>query len=144
MGFWPVMVWHGEGGPTGTDWRWDIHSTVAEAVYLGVVGFVVLMAWLGNRPAGRLRPPKGRLRVEATTPEQLAPPPASIIVTPPSCCHLDAVPVDLSTGERVAWWCEACETQLDEDFGRLVRPCCGSAPGTPHVYNCPNWKEQPS
>jgi hypothetical protein len=35
----------------------------------------------------------------------------------PSCAHRDAVPVDLLlTGERVAWWCEACETQLEAAF----------------------------
>ena len=139
VGFWPVMVWHGYGGPTGTAWRWDIHSTIAEGTYLGVIGFIALMCWLGTRPA-KIAPPKGRLRVEATTPEQLRPPPASVCVPP--CYHLDAVPVDLSTGERVAWWCQACETQLGEGFGRLVRPCCGSAPGFPHLYNCPHRKEQ--
>src|SRR5512146_3590512 len=70
IGFWPVMVWHGYGGPTGNDWRWDIHSTIAEGAYLGVVGFIVLMCWLGSRPA-QIAPPQGRLRVEATTPGQL-------------------------------------------------------------------------
>ena len=36
---------------------------------------------------------------------------------PPPCAHRDAVPVDLLlTGERVAWWCEACETQLEAGF----------------------------
>jgi hypothetical protein len=35
----------------------------------------------------------------------------------PSCAHPDAVPVDLLlTGERVAWWCEACKTQLEAGF----------------------------
>jgi hypothetical protein len=35
----------------------------------------------------------------------------------PSCAHRDAVPVDLLlTGERVAWWCEACQTQLEPGF----------------------------
>ena len=38
--------------------------------------------------------------------------------TPP-CTHRDAVPVDLLlTGERVAWWCETCQTQLEAGFGR--------------------------
>jgi len=33
------------------------------------------------------------------------------------CGHRGAVPVDLTlTGERVAWWCEACTTQLDAAF----------------------------
>jgi hypothetical protein len=35
----------------------------------------------------------------------------------PSCAHRDAVPVDLLlTGERVAWWCEACQAQLEAGF----------------------------
>jgi hypothetical protein len=55
LGFWPAMVWHGYGGPTGTAWRWDIHSTIAEAVYFGAVGFVAWMIWLGNRPAKQER-----------------------------------------------------------------------------------------
>ena len=65
-GFWPAMVWHGEGGPTGTAWRWDIHSTIAELVYAGVAGFIVFLCWAGNRPLKTTRPPKGRLPVEAT------------------------------------------------------------------------------
>lgn len=142
LGFWPAMVWHGYGGPAGTAWRWDIHSTIAETVYFGAIGFIAWMAWmawLGNRPA-KLAPPKGRLRVEATTPEQLRPPPASVCVPP--CYHLDAVPVDLSTGDRVAWLCplppEGCGEGLPAGHGRLMRPCCGSAPGFPHLYNCPH------
>jgi hypothetical protein len=64
-GFWPAMVWHGYGGPSGTSWRWDIHSTIAEAVYWGCIAFVVFLCWLGSRvPANR--PPRGRLMVEAT------------------------------------------------------------------------------
>jgi hypothetical protein len=49
VGFWPAMVWHGYGGPTGNDWRWDIHSTIAEAVYWGVIGFIAALIILGNR-----------------------------------------------------------------------------------------------
>jgi hypothetical protein len=33
-----------------------------------------------------------------------------------ACEHRDAESVDLVTGERVAWWCEACGTQLAADF----------------------------
>ena len=36
IGFWPAMVWHGYGGPTGTAWRWDIHSTVGCCVWWSV------------------------------------------------------------------------------------------------------------
>jgi hypothetical protein len=53
LGFWPAMVWHGYTDTGG--WRWDVHSTVAEAVYFGVAGFVVLMAWLGRRGGERPR-----------------------------------------------------------------------------------------
>ena len=49
VGFWPAMVWHGYGGPTGNDWRWDIHSTVAELAYFGVIGFIAALIFLGNR-----------------------------------------------------------------------------------------------
>lgn len=129
IGFWPAMVWHGYTGTGG--WRWDIHSTIAEAVYAGVVAFIITLAWLGSRPA-RPPAPRGRPVVD------LPPPP------PPSCQHLDAVPVDLSTGERVAWWCGECETQLDAFFGRYARSCCGTLPGTRHMYNCPHLKGSPS
>jgi hypothetical protein len=139
VGFWPAMVWHGYGGPTGNDWRWDIHSTIAEAVYLGVIGFIAVLVVAGNRPARTAVKPK---RERSWPPPKYVPPPS--VAVPPACRHLSAVPVDLSTGERVAWWCEACETQLDEAFGRLARPCCGSAPGTAHQYNCPHRKGSPS
>jgi hypothetical protein len=49
IGFWPVMVVHGYTDTGG--WQWDIHSTYAELTYLGTIGFVALMIWLGNRPA---------------------------------------------------------------------------------------------
>ncbi len=63
ISIWPVTVWHGYGGPTGNDWRWDIHSTIAEAVWLGLVAFVTVLVVIGNRPAKRLpsaRPPAPR------------------------------------------------------------------------------------
>jgi hypothetical protein len=134
IGFWPAMVWHGYGGPTGTAWRWDIHSTIAELVYWGTIGFTVFLCWLGNRPAQRTtRPPRGRLNVEA-----LPPPP--FVVAPPICLHLNAVMVESITDpdKAVAYWCEACETQLGEDFGYLMRLCCGTPPGARHGYNCPH------
>lgn len=56
VGFWPAMVWHGYTDTGG--WRWDIHSTVAELVYLGVVAFIITLAWLGSRPARTAAPPK--------------------------------------------------------------------------------------
>lgn len=57
LGFWPAMVWHGYGGPTGNDWRWDIHSTVAEAVYFGVMAFIIALVVTGRRPASRTPAP---------------------------------------------------------------------------------------
>ena len=143
-GFWPAMVWHGYGGPTGNDWRWDIRSTIAELVYFGTIGFIALMVWLGNRPAARPRPPRGRLRVEATTVSQLKPPPPSVCVPPPICLHRNAVKVDSSywrnLGRAVIFccWCPDCEEELPASF-RLA--CCGTEPGdgikpARHVYNC--------
>ena len=152
LGFWPVMVWHGYTDTGG--WRWDIHSTVAELTYWGVIGFIALLYRADHKPDRTAAPPKPK-RERAWPPPKYVPPaprlpdgfdPPSAALAPPAprCHHLDAVPVDLSTGERVAWWCEACETQLDAGFGRLARPCCGSAPGTLHQYNCPHLKGSPS
>jgi hypothetical protein len=141
VGFWPAMVWHGYGGPTGNDWRWDIHSTIAEAVYFGVIGFIAALVALGNRPA--------KAYVAGTvTPAGLRPPPASVVARP-ACRHLDAVPVDnLLGGEPWAWLCpdppEGCGDRLPAEHGRLARPCCGSAPGTAHQYNCPHLKGSPA
>ena len=47
LGFWPAMVWHGYTDTGG--WKWDIHSTVAEAVYFGVMAFIAALIVLGNR-----------------------------------------------------------------------------------------------
>src|SRR5947209_19649892 len=59
VGFWPAMVWHGQTDTGG--WRWDIHSTIAEAVYWGTIGFIALLCWLGNRPTQHtVRTPHGR------------------------------------------------------------------------------------
>ncbi len=101
VGFWPAMVWHGYTGAGG--WRWDIHSTIAEAVYFGTVAFIAGLIWLGNRPARRV-PPSG--------PPMTSLPPAAF--PPRRCRHAGKVPVDLFTGERVAYLCPDCDTQLDE------------------------------
>jgi hypothetical protein len=139
IGFWPAMVWHGYGGPTGTAWRWDIHSTIAEAVYFGAIGFIVFLCWLGNRPAQRgPRPPRGPLPVEV-----LRPPPPSVVARP-VCLHLNAVKVNSAVpGLDLTYrcWCPACETALPATFRY---PCCGGEPGTlpgdGHAYNCPHRK----
>ena len=130
IGFWPAMVWHGYGGPAGTAWRWDIHSTIGCLIWWGFLAAVIALAWADRRPQRTVRPPRGRLNVEAL------PPPA--VVAPPICLHLNAVMVESITDPAVAvaYWCEACETQLGEDFTRPMRPCCGTPPGGDHLYNC--------
>ena len=50
IGFWPAMVWHGYTATGG--WRWDIHSTVAELAYWGVIGFVAGLIALGSHAGG--------------------------------------------------------------------------------------------
>ncbi len=134
IGFWPAMAWHGYGGPTGTAWRWDIHSTVACCIWWGVTVIPFLVIVAARKARGfpyRKRP------VQASCGAAEAPGTATAVPPdPPRCRHLDAVPVDLSTGERVAWWCEDCQTQLAAGFGRVARPCCGTLPGPWHLYNC--------
>ena len=114
-----------------------LQTAVAGAgiVVLALVSRVVVIV---NRRAGR--PPKGRLRVEATTVSQLKPPPASVCVPRPICLHWNAVKVDSSVVPDLIWqcWCPDCEEPLPADF-RL--PCCGTEPGdgtgpAVHVYNC--------
>lgn len=143
VGFWPAMVWHGYGGPTGNDWRWDIHSTIAEAVYFGVIGFVAALVVAGNRPA---RP---AFQAPPAMPPAGPPPRPRKTVQAPACLHLEAVPVDnLLGGEPWAWLCplppEGCGERLPAEHGRPARPCCRSAPGTAHQYNCPHLKGSPS
>jgi hypothetical protein len=131
------MVWHGYGGPTGTAWRWDIHSTIGVLAWWGVVVFLGGLIWLGNRPA---RPPRGPLPVEV-----LRPPPPSVTARP-VCLHRNAVKVNSSVpGLDLTWrcWCPDCETGLPAVFRY---PCCGGEPGTlpgdGHAYNCPRRKGQ--
>jgi len=115
---------------TGETW-WTIGVCAAALV---LIGFVARAA-----STRAVRPPKGRLKVEAT-PQPGAP---SVIVAPPPpiCLHLNAVPVDLSTKERVAWLCPACNEGLPLEFARLRRPCCGTPPGTQHYGTCPHFSE---
>lgn len=100
---WPAIVWHGYTDTGG--WRRDIHSTVAVAVWLGLVAFIAGLIWLGNRSPRPARRP--------VTPDRLPPPPTSVAARP-VCRHGGKVPVDLFTGERVAYLCPDCDTQLDE------------------------------
>jgi hypothetical protein len=126
LGFWPAMVWHGEGGPSGTAWQWDVHSTIGCLVYWGVLIFVCVLARHGNRasrpasPQPPLVPPVPPSWPGAGwTPPPAAPPAAA--TGRPGCQHAGAVPVDLVTGERVAWLCPDCGTQLDAGFRSPVR-----------------------
>lgn len=132
----PLRIWH----KTGADGQ--VHPDTATWIAYGISGglILLLLMFFSIRAAGKREraacPVRTPAAAEAMEIARALPP------DPLPCYHLDAVPVDLSTGERVAWWCQECETQLDADFGRLVRPCCGSAPGTRHQYNCPHRKEQ--
>jgi hypothetical protein len=64
-GFWPAMAWHGEGGPTGTAWRWDVHSTIGCLIWWGLVVLpLTALAVAGRRkrtprPAVTPAPPPG-------------------------------------------------------------------------------------
>src|SRR5512135_3106607 len=96
VGFWPAMVWHGYTDAGG--WRWDIHSTIAEAVYFGVVAFIVTLVWLGNRGSRPAVPPPPTM------------PPAPPLPRPrraPACRHPRAVRVEniMDPDETVAWLC---------------------------------------
>lgn len=66
IGFWPAMVWHGYTDTGG--WQWDVHSTIAEAVYFGIFAFIALLCWADHKPPRTARPPRGRLNVEAGPP----------------------------------------------------------------------------
>jgi len=134
---------------TGETW-WTIGVCAAALV---LIGFVARAA-----STRAVRPPKGRLKVEATpqcycascmagvpcssAPPPLRPsPPAPFVAQRPPCPHLNAVPVDLPTGERVAWLCPACNEGLPLEFARLRRPCCGTLHGTQHYGTCPHFSE---
>jgi hypothetical protein len=44
-GFWPAMVWHGEGGPTGTAWQWNVDSTIGCCLWWGSWAVIALIVW---------------------------------------------------------------------------------------------------
>jgi hypothetical protein len=117
-GFWPAMVWHGEGGPTGTAWQWDVRSTIGCCIWWG---FLLLCGtgavasrklgghYLNNGPA-----PGADVSPLPDPPMQDLPGPT---MAPPSCQHPGAVPVNnILTGKLEAWLCPDCETQLDPGF----------------------------
>jgi len=105
VGFWPAMVWHGYTDTGG--WRWDIHSTIAEAVYFGVIGFTAGLVALGNRDSRR---------AVTVTPDRPPPPPPSVVADS-ACKHPRAVRVENITNpdETVAYLCPDCDSQLDEE-----------------------------
>jgi hypothetical protein len=128
---WPSLVWHGYTDAGG--WRWDIHSTAACAVWWGVLVFLAFLCWLGGKPAaGTTRPARG----------PLTPPPGSVAwpaPPPPPCAHLNAVKVDSLDGSEVyCCWCPGCDK--DDLPANFRRPCCGTEPGNPHWYSCPERK----
>jgi len=151
---WPAIFAHGYTETGG--WRWDIHSTYACAAWWGFLAVSSLLGWAGHRaskpvaappvkPASPGPPPRPQAAPACYCASCMAGVPCSgrMAVSPPgppACRHLHAVPVDLSTGERAAYWCEQCETQLDESFGRFRRFCCGTEPGDPHWHSCPEVK----
>ena len=96
---WPALVAHGYTDTGG--WRWDIHSTEACAAWWGALCLFTGIAWASRRfPADKAPPAPALPHPEARR----------------ACRHLRAVPIDLYTGERVAYWCEQCHTQLDPGF----------------------------
>jgi hypothetical protein len=106
IGFWPAMVWHGEGGPAGTAWEWNINSTIGCCVWWGltIVPFLIAAIVSAYRKRAPRMPPRPRPPVPPLPPEGYIPPPSASS----GCPHGGAVPVDLVTGERVAWLCPDC------------------------------------
>jgi hypothetical protein len=119
IGFWPAMVWHGYTDTGG--WRWDIHSTIAELAYFGIIaGFADLLALVG------------RVNRMAAAPQK----PRQVPAAPPACVHLGdrLEPVNnIVTGDLEAWLCLDCGGQLDPGF----RP---AAPGAAPVPPALRWQ----
>jgi hypothetical protein len=146
---WPALAWHGYTDTGG--WRWDVHSTIACAVWWGIIAAAVVF-WVCSKipvkPAPKAQPDRwwegpeyqrAALKQAAKRPaaEPLLPRPPDT----PICLHLGAEPVHtlptaLRGPEVVAWWCQQCETQLPADFGETRRSCCGTPLGEDHLYNC--------
>ncbi len=149
LGFWPAMVWHGTSDTGG--WRWDVSSTIACAIWWTLVLGPILVAAVTGVSKGRARCPGQRpapVQVPPSVPEAKealdldaagAPRPAA-----PACQHLHAVRAEsiLDPRETRAYWCGECGTRLPEEFGYLLRPCCGTPPGGPHWGTCPQAAER--
>ena len=99
---WPLLAWHGDSGPGGTEWQWNGNTTIACSIWWGIV----LAGTWACAEAGK-RSKKRRLN-----------PPMRAVPQRPLCAHRDAEPVwtlatPLGDRELVAWWCLDCETQLE-------------------------------
>lgn len=135
VAFWPEWALHGRA------------SVIAGAIWWGTIaafGIWVLAAYA----AGKRRRAPVVTRPSVAEAVKIADalrdePPA------PVCYHLDAVPVDNLDPDAPpwAWLCpdppQGCGTQLPAEFGRLIRPCCATPPGTSHLYDCPHRKGGP-
>jgi hypothetical protein len=125
IAFWPEYALHG---------RASVIAGIAWWGSIAVIGALILAACLNGKrqPRPRKAPPPG--------PPMSSLPPAP--QSPPACRHLNAGPLvnRVSLGP-VAWFCEECGTGLPREFGDRMRSCCGTPPGTPHLYNCACRKE---
>lgn len=117
---WPAYAWHGEGGPVGTAWRWNIDTTIACSIWWGLLLAAVLAIGVAT----------GKLRPEWSAKTPAVTPPA-----PPVCVHRNAVRVEsaLDTTVTLAQWCPDCETQLAADWASpppaVSAPAQAAAPG---------------
>ncbi len=137
----PLRIWHTIGAD-GQE-----HPDTATWIAYGIGGAVIMAALMffsirATRETPREAAEKARVREAlgiAAAVKDLPPPPASISVTPPGCGHLHAEPLtNRYTATPLAWFCAECDTQLPAEHGHLMRPCCGTPPGTRHTYNCPH------
>jgi hypothetical protein len=119
-GFWPAMVWHGEGGPTGTAWRWDVHSTIGCCIWWGFWVFGIACWLIGKKLDQReKRPAPGP---SSGPPMRAMPPAPPPVQAPPVCVHANTTAVNETfgplrePGKLVAWLCLDCGTQLDPGF----------------------------
>lgn len=123
------------GLPAGI-WHRGTGFVIAAAIWWPVLTGIVILALIGSY---RQKHPKPPVRA-APAPESLPPPPPSVTVAAiPPCQHPNAVRVENLLNPDAApwaWLCPECNEELPAEFGRLARPCCGSAHGDRHVYNC--------
>ena len=113
---WPALAWHGYTDTGG--WRWDIHSTVACAVWWGALLFIAVLVAVANRkPRRTVPPPQPDRRREGPGYQKTAPPAGAAPL--PICQHSTITPVNnIVTGKLEAWLClnPDCDAQLDPGF----------------------------